>query len=53
MVQPGDVVERYPDRTWHELNLSHADIAWLDPGPSRTVENVGETVVDFVEFELK
>jgi len=53
VVQGGDIVEGCPDQKSHELNLGHADFAWQGPGPSRTVANVGDTIMEFVEFELK
>ncbi len=53
VVQGGDIVEGYPDQKSHELNLTHADFAWQSPGSSRSVANVGNSVMEFVEFELK
>ena len=52
-VQSGDVVETYTDQTSHELNLTHADYMSLPAGTSRAISNVGTTVVEIVEFELK
>ena len=53
VVQSGDIVESYPDQTNHELNLTHADYLSLPAGVSRAISNVGTTVVEIVEFELK
>ncbi|MGH1569371.1 hypothetical protein ACRAWG_00305 [Methylobacterium sp. P31] len=53
VVQSGDVVETYHTGTKHELNLSHSDFAWLNPGSHRSIKNVGTSVVELVEFELR
>jgi hypothetical protein len=53
VVQGGDIIEHYDDQTSHEFNLSHADFFWQDPGLARSIQNVGNTPVEFIDFELK
>ncbi|MGE7414494.1 hypothetical protein [Methylobacterium tarhaniae] len=53
VIRPGIFSEVYPEKTRHELNLSQGDFAWIDPGVSRAIENLGNSTIEFVEFEIK